>query len=274
MNIVQTPSFKLATISKGNPDSPKLALVLPGRLDTKDYAHMVSAVDFLAAKGYFAVSFDPPGIWESPGSIELYTTTNYLKAVNEIIEHFGNRPTLLVGHSRGGTNAMLAGTANSYVTHFIAIMSHTGPTTVGLPQTDEVVKMTTRDLPPGVSRTTERKEFALPATYFQDQSQYDVTEALKSCTKPKLFFYGREDVLVSADSVIETYNLAAEPKMLQELQTEHDYRLHPEAMNEVNRVIGEFLDKYSELSPGFTQTVAIMANTPPVNNEELKRHKD
>jgi pimeloyl-ACP methyl ester carboxylesterase len=152
--------------------------------------------------------------------------------------------------------------------------SQVGSTKDPTAQTDEVVKMTTRDLPPGVSRTTQRTEFALPATYFQDQSQYDVTEALKSCTKPKLFFYGTEDVLVSADSVIETYNLAAEPKMLQELQTEHDYRLYPEAMSEVNRVIGEFLDKYSELSPGFTQTVAIMANTPPVSNEELKRHKE
>jgi hypothetical protein len=42
---------------KGDQDAAKLALVLPGRLDTKDYAHMVSAVDFLSARGYLAVSF-------------------------------------------------------------------------------------------------------------------------------------------------------------------------------------------------------------------------
>ena len=45
MNFVQTKGFKLAIYSKGNPKSKKLALVLPGKLDTKDYAHMKSHVE-------------------------------------------------------------------------------------------------------------------------------------------------------------------------------------------------------------------------------------
>lgn len=100
--LIKTESFNLAVYQKGSPDSKKLALVLPGRLDTKDYPHMRSHVDFLASKGYLALSFDPPGSWESEGDISLYLTTNYLKAVKELINHFGNKPTLLIGHSRGG----------------------------------------------------------------------------------------------------------------------------------------------------------------------------
>jgi pimeloyl-ACP methyl ester carboxylesterase len=101
--------------------------------------------------------------------------------------------------------------------------------------------MSYRDVPPGTSRTDEKREFALPAAYFEDQARYDVTQALKECTKPKLFFYGTKDALVSPDSVKAMYETAAPPKMIHELHTEHDYRLDPEAIEEVNKTIGDFL---------------------------------
>ena len=100
--MIKTKNFKLAIYSGGNEDANKIALVLPGRLDTKDYVHMTSHVDFLAERGYYALSFDMPGTWESPGNIAEYTTTNYIKAVNELVDYLGNKPTLLLGHSRGG----------------------------------------------------------------------------------------------------------------------------------------------------------------------------
>lgn len=243
MQLLQTKSFQLATYVKGDENAPKLAIAIPGRLDTKDYAHLRSHVDYLAGKGYFALSFDPPGTWESPGGIELYTTTNILEAINGIIEHFGNRPTVLIGHSRGGSNAMLAGTTNPHVTHFVAIMSHHGPSTVGLPADKQSSTQTTRDLPPGTSRTEERKPFALPYAYFEDQSRYDALPALRTCTKPKLFFYGTKDVLVSEEDVKASYEASAEPKELHALNSEHDYRLHPEIIDEVNQTIGAFLDR-------------------------------
>ena len=98
MEIIKTQSFELAILSRGDKNSEKLALILPGRLDTKDYVSCVSHADYLASKGYFAITFDPPGTWESSGTTELFTTTNYIKAVNELIAHFGDKPTLLVGH--------------------------------------------------------------------------------------------------------------------------------------------------------------------------------
>ena len=121
--IITTKSFELAIYANGSLSSNKIALVLPGKLDTKDYAHMHSHVEFLATKGYFAISFDPPGIWESSGNIKIYNMTNYLKAINELIQYYGNKPTFIMGHSRGGSMAMLAGIKNSYVTHFASLMS-------------------------------------------------------------------------------------------------------------------------------------------------------
>ena len=92
MDLIKTKSFELAILAKGNRDSKKLAILIPGRLDTKNYANFISHAEYLASRGFFAVAFDPPGTWESPGGIDLYTTTNYIKAINELIEYFGNAP--------------------------------------------------------------------------------------------------------------------------------------------------------------------------------------
>jgi putative redox protein len=243
VSLIKTNSFEIAVYAKGDPGAKKLALVIPGRLDTKDYISLTSLVDMLAEKGFYAVGFDPPGTWESPGGIEIYSTTNTLKATNELIEHFGNRPTILIGHSRGGANAMLAGTKNPQVTHFAAIFSHAGPTRVELPTDGQPVR-SERDLPPGDHRTKEKKIFRLPVSYFEDQEHYDATEVLKTCTKPKLFFYGLHDVLVTPETVQHIYNKAAEPKEIKSIDTEHDYRLHPEAIQQVNQAVSDFLDEY------------------------------
>ncbi len=123
---LQIKNFQLAANVKGDPNARKVALVLPGGLDTKDYVHMTSLVDFLANRGYLAVSFDMAGTWDSPGDISLYTTTNYIKAVHELIDYFGNRPTILAGHSRGGKVAIHAGADNPAVNAIVAIMASYG----------------------------------------------------------------------------------------------------------------------------------------------------
>ena len=126
MNLIKTPSFTLAIYSQGNPNADKFALVVPGKLDTKDYAHMKSHVDFLSKMGYLALSFDPPGTWESPGDISLYNTTNILKATDEIIAYFGNKPTFMMGHSRGAGITMISASKNPYITSYVAVMSPLG----------------------------------------------------------------------------------------------------------------------------------------------------
>lgn len=237
MEVIRTASFELALVKRGDEKSEKLILCLPGRLDTKDYTHMRSHVDFFASKGYLAISFDPPGTWESPGDISLYTTPNYLKAVDELIEYYGNRPTVVMGHSRGGSIAMVAGINNKYITHFIAIMSHYGPSEKPIESGD--VRVSYRDLPPGTGTTQERKRFDLPMSYFDDPTPYT---GLESCVKPKLLFLGKHDVLVLPEEINGVYELAAEPKRLYELDSDHDYRYHPEIIKEVEMVTDEFLN--------------------------------
>lgn len=236
MEMIKTDSFELAVNTAGDPNSERLMLCLPGRLDTKDYAHIQSHLDYFAQKGFFAVSFDPPGTWGSGDDISLYTTPNYLVAINEIIAHYGNRPTVTLGHSRGGTMAMLAGVNNKYVTHIVAVMSHWGPS--GRPDTKEGFYVSSRDIPPGTERTIEQKKFKLPMAYFDDVTDYS---GLDTCNKPKLLFAGSQDALVTPESVQGIFALAARPKQFVELDSEHDYRLHSEVIYVVNKKIEEFL---------------------------------
>jgi len=129
MKTIRTKTFKLGILTRGSENAKNLVLLIPGRLSTKDYTNFVSHADYLANRGFLAVAFDPPGTWDSPGSIDLYTTTNYLNAINELIEYFGNRPTLLVGHSRGATAAILASMVNSAVIGIVLMMPNLGAPT-------------------------------------------------------------------------------------------------------------------------------------------------
>lgn len=247
MNLLQTKSFKLAIYSKGDPKSKKFALVLPGKLDTKDYSHMRSHMEYLANKGYYSLSFDPPGTWESPGDIKLYTMTNYLKAVDELIEYFGNKPTFIMGHSRGATIATIAGAKNRHILAFAAVMSSFSKggfqEEVDKEWQTKGYAISKRDIPPGGGPRV--KEFKLPYSFFEDQKKYDLTEDITSSTKPKLFILGKRDTLIPPESINETFSLFAEPKELFELDFGHDYRFSEEMINIVNQTIGAFLDKYS-----------------------------
>jgi pimeloyl-ACP methyl ester carboxylesterase len=242
---MKTESFDLAIYAEGNPDADRLALVLPGKLDTKDYAHMVSHVRYLAGRGYYAVSFDPPGTWGSGGEISLYTMTAYGRAVDELIAHYGRRPTLLVGHSRGATMALIMST-DPVVSGYVSIMPAFSP--AGFGQTDDLqwqragVKTYWRELPPGTGPASER--FDLPYGFFADQLRYRVTDAMRDCPKPKLFVYGTRDPIAAPERVKALYAYMAGPKELSALESDHDYRYRDDLIGGVNRVIGEFVTAY------------------------------
>lgn len=241
---VETPSFRLAVYSRGDAGTKKLALILPGRLDTKDYVHMRSHVDSLAGLGYFALSFDPPGSWESPGYIKNYSTTNYVKAVNELIEHFGNKPTLLIGHSRGGAVAQLVSSNPSVKGLVLAMSSYGAPSPPNPKDINGDIAMDHRDLPPGDTRMAEQIELPTPMNYFTDAMQYNPAEAFKKFNGPKLMICGTKDEFITPKKVKEIYDSLKEPKMFLELNTDHDYRYHPDMIKKVNEAIGVFIKKY------------------------------
>ena len=243
--IIATKSFKLSVAIRGNENADKVALLLPGRLDTKDYINFDSHLEYLANKGFLAVSFDPPGTWESPGGIELYTTSNYIKAVNELIEYFGNRPTLLFGHSRGGTVAILLAEDNANVTGIIAAMPNLGaPVPPDAESIKNGYKVSYRDFPPGAHRTKQQREFHLPVAYFDDGEKYNPVTVIKNLRKPKMILFGDKDELFDPEIVEKKCWEFPEPKIIKKINSPHSYRRCPEIIVEVNELIGQFIDKF------------------------------
>jgi pimeloyl-ACP methyl ester carboxylesterase len=245
MRLIKTKSFALAINENGNIASKNLVIILPGRLDSKDYDCFNSHLAYFASKGFYAISMDPPGTWDSPGGTGLFTMTNYLKATNELIEYFGNKPTLLLGHSRGGAVANIVGTNNPHVVGIITLMASFGEPS---PPSEETIKdgfyTDFRDMPPGTVKSVEQKKFIVPLTYFEDGKKYNDAEELKKCTKPKLIFYATKDKYNSPEFVKEVFNTLQEPKTLYELKCTHDYRYYPNIVEEVNGVIDSFVSKY------------------------------
>ncbi|HSX48523.1 MAG TPA: alpha/beta hydrolase [Candidatus Nanoarchaeia archaeon] len=242
---IKLTSFEVAANVEGDRNADRLALILPGQLDSKDYQHIRSHTNFLARKGFLSVSFDPAGTWESGDDLSIYTMTNYLKTINELIHYFGNRPTFTMGHSRGGTMAMAAGIGNPSVFSFAAVMSgYSYSPKVNPNYSDKKEWMelgyreSLRDLP---NDHNQSRLFKLPYGFLEDTLKYDLTDGLKNCTKPKMFVYGNKDDQIRPEFVKQGFELSSDPKELNELESDHDYRWHPELITEVNDLVWGFL---------------------------------
>lgn len=161
-----------------------------------------------------------------------------------MIAHFGDKPTLLVGHSRGGAVAILA-SSNAVVTGIIVIMANFGEPSAPSPELIEKgFRLSSRDLPPGTSKTKEQKEFKLFTSYWLDGKNYNPAKTLKNCIKPKLIIYGTDDSFTPIEVVKELYKVLPEPKMIKEVNCQHDYRYYPDVIEDINDEIGIFLEKY------------------------------
>lgn len=242
MKLVSTNNFQIAINEYGDNTSNKFCILMPGRLDTKDYVNFVSHGNFLADLGYHVIAIDPPYTWESPGPIENYTTSTYIQAVSELIELFGNKPTLLLGHSRGGATAMLTSTQSPHIKTLVVINSSFGPPSP--PDKNKLIDgclPESRDIPPGSKRTKEQIGFMLPMTYFEDGDKHDPVSALKSFNGPKLVIHATDDEFVSTEKAKAVFDDLANPKTYLEVNCAHDYRLFPDVIDQINKTLEEFL---------------------------------
>ena len=115
------------------------------------------------------------------------------------------------------------------------------------PNKDELkdgVYVDTRDIPPGTEKTKKRKKFVAPLTYFEDGAKYNDAEVIRKCTKPKLIFMSEDDEFFSPDDIKKIFDSMPELKEFHKLRGNHDYRYYPDVIKEVNKVLGEFIDKY------------------------------
>jgi len=223
----------------------RLAILCPGYLDTKDYAHLAALATRLTEKGYTVVRFDPTGTWESEGNISEYTTTQYLADIEYVLDYMvkkdGYSYVLLGGHSRGGQVSILFAAGNPKINAVLGLMPSLGR--VEKSEREEWknvgVRISKRDLPGDRTQTTE---FKVPFSHRQDREQYDTLEAVKKIHAPIVLVAGELDDIVEPNEVKEIFDKANEPKRFVLIEgIGHDYRLNDTEIAKVNSRIIESL---------------------------------
>jgi uncharacterized protein len=245
---IPSPLGEIASVIHA-PDVPtdRLAILCPGYLDSKDHPHLVALADALSAKGYTVVRFDPIGTWESGGDTSLYTTTNYLKNIQDILDVLLNERSydevLVGGHSRGGRVSLLSAARDLRITYVLAIE----PSVKLFMQGDrrarwkeqgfEVVQ---RDLPDG----SGTKEFQVSYAHVEDADRYDLVEDVKRIHVPLILIAGELDAVATPEQVSDIFEHANEPKTYRILPgIGHDYRRNAEQIAKVNEAILDELKK-------------------------------
>lgn len=241
-----------ASIHTPNTPTDKLAILCPGTVDSKDYAHLVALADVLTDRGYTAVRFNPTGTWDSDGDINEYCVSQYLRDIRAVIDHMrssGSYTHILVGgHSLGGVVAMLYAARDPRVSAVINIMgSATFPRSNNTAILDawktNGVKISTRDIP----NSTERREFIIPYTFATDRFNYQVLEDIRTIHVPLLLISGELDEIVPPEELTTIYEHANPPKQLITIPgIGHDYRHTPSEITLVNL---EILRGISEVIP-------------------------
>jgi len=168
----------------------------------------------------------------------------YIKAVIELIDYFGDRPTLLLGHSRGGAVAMLASSNPSVIGVVLinATYGYPSPPDSKLIENNSLPEY--RDIPPGNVRTKEKFRFDLPLAYFEDGAKHNPIDALSKFEGAKLLVHATRDEFTPLEEVKEIYNNLSDLKMFLEINCDHDYRLYPNEIESVNTALGKFTDKF------------------------------
>jgi pimeloyl-ACP methyl ester carboxylesterase len=242
----------LSTWQLTDPKHRSLAILLPGYLDSKDYPHLIRLADALFNQGYDVTGFDPLGTWESEGQITDYTLTNYLKQIDDVIQHHqrqkGYQNLILIGHSLGGLVALVHAASRPFISAVVAIMS---PPSIAAPtqatrllhtwETNGVRHSTRPDPHDGPPR-----QYQVPFSFAQDALKYNALDLVHRLTVPKLFLSGELDELIVSNLVQTVFEKAAEPKEYVEVKkVGHDYRLSDTDISTVNQFITSFLRAYS-----------------------------
>lgn len=215
----------------------KLALLLPGYIESPDYHHLVVIDNKLQSLGYTTIRVDACNLW-STGDGQNYTTTNYLQQVEEIIKSFEpESPTeiILVGHSQGSFVALLVANRNPQISKIVGLCL---PNPLGQSSHKWIngVRVSQKDLP---EDATKFREFSVPISYVHDRDQYSLVESLKQIQLPLLIIMGELDPsLPDVKTVVKDLkltNFTIIPNM------SHDFRQSEELCNVVATEIEKFL---------------------------------
>lgn len=240
-----------ATVLESNKNPKKLAVLMPGYLDTKNYNHIKLLEKDLNKIGYTTISFDPTGIWESDGKVEQYNFTQYLKDIETIINFAKNKnkfdEIILIGHSFGGRIALYYASMHPEISAVIVLMS----ALKSYHSKDKLsiwkkagLRFSKRDLPENPKKF---REFVTSYSSEFNRSKCDISKIVKKYQNPLLVLAAELDKVTNPKYVKQLYDFANEPKEFKIIkEIGHDYRHNKKDVKIVNDAIIHFLDRLNK----------------------------
>lgn len=219
----------------------KVALLLPGYLDSPDYRHMLNFEKGLKELGYTVERLDPCNLWKTKDT-KNYTVSNFIKQIKERVDYYkGQNPEeiVLIGHSMGGFSAIVAGSKIDEVTKIVALCPPPDRKHSVHKWGENGVRTSKRELP---DNPTEFIEFAIPYSHVTDFLQYSAVDEAKKITKPLMIFIALDDVVVPPSDTEKIVNAASNPYVVRQKNMGHDFRHSQEECDIVMSEIKKFLE--------------------------------
>ncbi len=219
----------------------KLALLLPGFLDSPDYLHMITFEKRLKALGYTVERLDPCGLWKT-GNINNYSITNYLKQVKERVESYKNHnpeEILLIGHSMGGFVSIIAGNRIKEVTKIVSLCPPPDREKSADKWKGGRFVRSERDLPDNPQKF---RVFDIPYSFAEDGFQYSAMEEVKNIHKALMVFIALDDAIVPPERTEKLVENANNPHVVRQKNMGHDFRQSQEECNIVMKHIEKFIN--------------------------------
>lgn len=220
----------------------KLALLLPGYLDSPDYLHMVLFEKRLKELGYLTERLDPCNLWKT-GDTSKYTITNYINQVKVRIQLYQNsnpEEIILVGHSMGAFVSIIAGNRIDEVTKIISLCPPPDRKYSDREWNENKSRTSKRDLP---HNSNQFRTFEVPYTFVEDGTKYSAKDEVKEIHKPIMIFVALDDVVVEPKYTEQIINNANSPYVVKQPNMGHDFRRSEKECNIVMQEIEKFLTK-------------------------------
>lgn len=219
----------------------KLALLLPGYLDSPNYLHLMTFEKRLEELGYNVERLDPCNLW-STGNVNNYSVTNYVKQIKDRIDSYKNQQpeeVLLLGHSLGGFTSIVAGSLISDVTKIVALCPPSSIEGLAKKWDSKPSRVSKRDLP---DDGFKYREFDIPLTFVEDARKYSAIEAVRNIKKPLMIFIGMKDTSVPPTETEILVSNAIHPSVVRMENIGHDFRNSQQECNIVMNEIKKFLN--------------------------------
>lgn len=213
----------------------RLALLLPGYLDSPDYQHLMIFEKRLKELRYVVERLDPCHLWET-GDVNNYSITNFIRQIREIVEFYKKQEpqeVVLIGHSMGAFTAIIAGSRIEGVTKIVALCPPPDRYGSAKEWKGAGLRRSIRELP---NDPTQHRTFDVPYSYVEDGLQYSARDEVKNLHKPLMIFIALDDEVVPPRLTEEIIANANNPYVVRQKNMGHDFRY---SVNECNIVMTE-----------------------------------